>query len=62
MIVVKLVILVSFVTVMEINPEEGKVNDANRRKGPKEEMREKIKTIKKLLGEVSALAEICGGR
>lgn len=30
-------------------------------KGPKEEMREKITLIKKILDEVSALAEICGG-
>lgn len=31
-------------------------------KGPKEEMREKINTIKALLDEVSSLADICGGR
>ena len=31
-------------------------------KGPKEEMREKITLIKKILDEVSALAEICGGK
>ena len=31
-------------------------------KGPKEEMREKITLVKKILDEVSALAEICGGR
>ena len=30
-------------------------------KGPKEEMREKITLIKRILDEVSALAEICGG-
>ena len=30
-------------------------------KGPKEEMRDKITIIKKMLDEVSTLAEICGG-
>ena len=36
--------------------------DADGVKGPKEEMREKITMIKKILDKVSALAEICGGR
>ena len=30
--------------------------------GPKDETRDKITKIKKILNEVSALAEICGGR
>lgn len=40
----------------------GVSNAYDSRKGPKEEMREKINTIKALLDEVSALAEICGGK
>ena len=56
-----IIILVVILTVMASISEDGKANDGGSVKGPKHEMREKIQMIKKLLSEVSALAEICGG-
>jgi len=40
--------------------EEREVSDPDGGKTPKEEMREKIATMKKLLDDVSSLAKVCG--
>ena len=59
----KIIVRFLMVTGLRITDYQRKLSYvADSVKGPKDEMRYKITVIKKMLDEVSALAEICGGR